>query len=541
MNPLKHSFRSIIPATRRWSVVAAWAVLLTLFVANFQYKFWKEDKRIIMGDVVSYYQYLPALFVHHDVSMQFTRENPSFYKDHFWVHRTEKGGLVGRMPLGMSALYAPFFLIAHAVAEPLGYRPDGFSAPYKFALVISCLFFVFFGLWFLRKALLTYFSEKETAITLLIIGLATNLFFYAVIEPPMSHAYSFSLVALLIWLVIRWYATGSWRHAILIGMVAGVILLVRPFNLLLLLLVFLWGIGTWDDLRNRLRFFLNRWPKLLVMALFALLVLSPQFIYWEITTGQFLFYSYDQERFFFDQPHIIKGMFGYRNGWLVYTPVMVFSLAGMILAFRKHRQLILPVAPVWLINVYLIFSWWCWWYASAFGLRAMIDSYALLAFPLTAFTAWIFRKHILIRTIYLTLIAFFIFLNIFQTHQYYKGAIHWGSMTREAYWDSFLRTEPSDRFKSLLKHPDYQLAKKGLVGFTETDVVNAPRTEPVDTTGMAEFIRQAHNVIRNDTAWYRKMLEKADITGISVDSVIYKDAKWLWEKKQEKKDHSPLQ
>lgn len=539
MNPLKHSFRGIISATRRWSVVAVWMVLLILFVANFQYKFWKDDKRIIRGDVVSYYQYLPALFVHHDLSMQFTREDPSFYKDHFWIHPTEKGGLVGRMTIGMSVVYAPFFLVAHALAEPLGYPPDGFSTPYKFALLISCLFYVFFGLWFLRKALLTYFSEKETAITLLVIGLATNLFFYTVIEPPKSHAYSFSLVALLILLVIRWYGTGSWRHAILIGVVAGMILLVRPSNLLLLLVVFLWGIGTWDDLRNRLRFFLKGWPKLMVMALIAVLVLSPQLIYWEITTGQLIFYSYDQERFFFDQPHIIKGMFGYRNGWLVYTPVMVFSLAGMIVGYRKYRRLIMPVAIVWLINVYLIFSWWCWWYASAFGLRAMIDSYALLAFPLTAFTAWTLRKHIMIRTVYLTLIAFFIFLNIFQTHQYYTGAIHWGSMTREAYWDSFLRKQPSERFKSLLKHPDYHLAKKGLVGFTETDMVNPQKVVSIDTTGMAEFIRQTERVIRNDTAWYRQMIEKAAIKGIPVDSAIYKDAKWLWGKKQEKKDHTP--
>ena len=53
-------------------------------------------------------------------------------------------------------------------------------------------------------------------------------------------------------------------------------------------------------------------------------------------------------------------------------------------------------------------------------------------------------------------------LGIIQNIQYYNGAIHWDSMTREAYLDSFGRLHPSARFYNLLEAPDYDKAREGL-------------------------------------------------------------------------------
>ena len=108
----------------------------------------------------------------------------------------------------------------------------------------------------------------------------------------------------------------------------------------------------------------------------------------------------------------------------------------------------------------MILSWWSWWYGGSYGLRAFIDSYALLIIPLAAFIDY-FYAVMKKRAVVLIIASLFIFHGVFQTFQYYYGAIHWDSMTKEAYWDSFGHLHPSAKFQSLLKAPDYEKAMKG--------------------------------------------------------------------------------
>lgn len=76
----------------------------------------------------------------------------------------------------MAVIYAPFFFIAHALAGPLGYPSDGFSAPYQVSITIGCLAFALFGLFLFRRILLHYFPDRWTALLLVLIALGTNYF-----------------------------------------------------------------------------------------------------------------------------------------------------------------------------------------------------------------------------------------------------------------------------------------------------------------------------------------------------------------------------
>ena len=98
-------------------------------------------------------------------------------------------------------------------------------------------------------------------------------------------------------------------------------------------------------------------------------------------------------------------------------------------------------------------------------MRALIESYAILAFPLAAFLTFIGKQKMAIKGLLSTLVVVFAFYNLFATGQYYYGAIHWDSMTKEAYWDSFGRLKPSPRFYELIKAPDYEAARKGEEGY----------------------------------------------------------------------------
>ena len=91
--------------------------------------------------------------------------------------------------MGLSVLYSPFFFAAHSYALLSDdYPASGYSRPYHVALEFSSLFYLIFGLLVLRKILLRYFSELVTAITILITGLATNLFSYTTMGATMPHS-----------------------------------------------------------------------------------------------------------------------------------------------------------------------------------------------------------------------------------------------------------------------------------------------------------------------------------------------------------------
>ena len=91
----------------------ALAIVLTGMIwTNCYYKFWRDNHRIIVQDVILYYQYLPAAFIHHDLSLSFTEKDPAFFQDKIWKINTSTGRAVSKMTMGLAVLYSPFFLTA---------------------------------------------------------------------------------------------------------------------------------------------------------------------------------------------------------------------------------------------------------------------------------------------------------------------------------------------------------------------------------------------------------------------------------------------
>ena len=215
-------------------------LLIFYCLTNFTHRNWTKDEGPIRGvikwDIISYYAYLPAFFIYHDLSLDFT-ENPDFVNDNkFWYQKTEKGKKVIITSMGLSYLYAPFFFTAHALAPAFGEPRDGFQSVYQFFLVFSALFYLGFGFYFLWKLLARYFPPGVSSVTLLLIGLGSNLYYYGTHEAAMSHAYNFSLIALFLYLLFRWYDDAGWRNSFLLGLVYGLIVLIRPTNFLLIIL-----------------------------------------------------------------------------------------------------------------------------------------------------------------------------------------------------------------------------------------------------------------------------------------------------------------
>jgi hypothetical protein len=412
--------------------------------------------KVIEWDIISYYAYLPAVFIHQDLNFEFRENNIEKYGEMIWPVRSPIGKNTIITSMGMAFLYAPFFFLGHIFALLGPWEADGYSIPYRFALSFSVFFYLIPGLIFLSKILRRYFDEKVTAFTLIAVLLGTNLLYYSTDEGPMSHAYNFALITLFIWSTIKFYDKPSLIKIILTGALAGLIALIRPTNILVLILFFLWDIRNWDNFRQRFSFFLKRYYWVIIMAVAFILVWVPQMIYWHWATGQIFFFSYGlkHDRFYFDNPQIFNILFSYKKGWFVYTPIMLFAIAGLFKLPGKLKGLILPFTIFTVLNVYILSSWWSWWFGGGFGLRSFIDMYGLMAIPLAAFTSFAFQQKRIRKFLLTGLLSALILFNLFQTWQYRKGLIHWELMNKEAYWANFLRTKYGPNYWDAVKREE---------------------------------------------------------------------------------------
>ncbi len=444
------------------SLLAVCVIFIVYIWQTFNtHKYNKKDK-VIAWDVISYYEYLPATFIEKDYTLSFV--DTDWESSHYWYVQTPEGKRVIKTSMGMSMMYAPFFFTAHFFAPVFGFAQNGFTNPYALALLLGSIFYVIVGCFFLRRVLLDYFSDTVVAIVLIIICLTTNLFWYATLEGPMSHAYSFSLFSIFLYLTDKWHRQQKIRQAIFLGLIFGLISLVRPTNGLIALLFILYNVVDFKAFKRNVSLFLKKYHHILLIAFFAFLVWVPQFLYWKAITGKFLYFSYgSDERFFFADPKILDVLFSFRKGLFIYAPVIIFAFIGIIFMFKQQTKKYFWGVILFLsLNIYIVSCWWCWWYGGGLGMRALIETYAILAIPLGEFLTWVLKKSAKKRAILLTLVTVFALRSAFFNVQYRFGIVHWDSMTRKAYFYSFWKVHGSAELYELLEAPDYEKAKQGI-------------------------------------------------------------------------------
>lgn len=498
------------------------SVILTI---NLVQQDWKNPQRVIESDILSYYAYLPATYIYRDLYFDFIIQNNSFFAQRFWLNDTPNGEKAILTSMGLSYLYAPFFRIAHFVAPRMGYTPDGYSEPYKIALIASCLFYLAIGLYFLRRVLLHYFSDRIAAMTIIAVTLGTNLLYYTTREAPLSHAYNFSLISIFLYLTIRWHETPKLKYTMILGLISGLITLIRPSNIVVLLIFIFWDVKSWRDFAGRINYFVKSWKSIMIMAGAFIIVWVPQFIYWKAVTGSFFYYSYGPVggNFYFNNPQIFNQLFSYRKGWLLYTPMMAFALIGIPFLVKRLKGLVLPTSIYIIAMIYILSSWWSWWYGGGFGLRSYVDTYGLLAIPLAMFIDWGSTKKIIIRITMALIITLTLSLNLFQTYQYTKGILHYDGITQQAYWNVFLKTERPPHFYEMLWRPDYDLSRQGI--YPETP--EKPYVEITDENCVDVYILK----IKRNPEWMALIKEKAQKRGITTDEMLRFDAEWICNRK----------
>jgi hypothetical protein len=421
--------------------VCIFFVVVSIYT-TFNISLWKTKGGILNWDMGCYHLYLPATFINHDLSqLQFYPKIDSTYclnnGSRWWgihEHPTTHKKII-KYTYGVALLEAPLFFVANCYCKIANYKlNDGYSPPYQLMVCFSTILFCFFGLLLVRNFLQFFFDDIAIAISLFVISIGTNLFFYSTIEPGLSHIYLFFLYALIINLSWKSTLNFTYKNAIILGFAIGLTALIRPIDFAIIIFPLFFILKN-SDLKSILI-----WKKIGVVSIFVFIPIFIQMIYWKTNTGCWVYYSYQNEGFNFTDPHIKDGYFSFKKGWFVYTPLAFFGFLGIVIILKNKIQkfYVLPVFLFLCIASYITFSWYDWAYAGSFGCRAMIQTYAVLAFPLASLTQYVLSKKIkFLLLMYAVIILLGTTLNLFQTLQYYRGIFSVDKMDRALYIEIF--------------------------------------------------------------------------------------------------------
>ena len=128
-------------------------------------------------------------------------------------------------------------------------------------------------------------------------------------------------------------------------------------------------------------------PKRAVpIVLKGCVTIIPQLLYWHTATGHWFVYSYgSNEPFYWLSPQIGNFLFSVRKGLFFWSPLLLLSMVGIVLAYRKRQQLYTGLVVFFAVIVYVSSAWWSWYYGGSYGQRVAVDFMCLF----TIFTAYV--------------------------------------------------------------------------------------------------------------------------------------------------------
>jgi len=368
-------------------------VAATAIIAVFAYLwiFTRPGYAPIHSDGFSYYVYLPSWVIYRDVTMEALARDwyGGKYPGFTGLLRWPTTGLwVDLHPIGTAILMAPFFVMGDLLSVWSNLPRDGFSLYYEHAAGAAGIAYLLAGLAVLRRILRRHFSDGVVLATLVSITWGTNLFHYGVFDGTFSHAFAFFLVCCWILIIERWWELErpTWRLSLALGIVAALIVLVRHTNAIFLLVLPLYGVTRWTDLRARIASMWERRKWLGVATLVGALGILPQLLLYRMSTSSWLVnpYSALDIGFSFGSPRIVAVLFSTQKGLFFWSPLLLLAIFGAIVAEGWARRLVAPAIAVFAIQTYLGAGWSDWQSGASSGHRASALTSPSLAVRLRA-------------------------------------------------------------------------------------------------------------------------------------------------------------
>ncbi|MBX2979171.1 MAG: hypothetical protein KF905_07760 [Flavobacteriales bacterium] len=307
---------------------------------------------------------------------------------------TLQGRVITKYTSGVAMLQAPFYLLGHGIALMVGIPAYPYGPLDHVIVDVAAPVLASLALLFLFLVLRRRYGDRLSAWMLLALFAGSNLFFYTIGDPGMSHVYSFFLFAFLMFSVDQWFRVQEGSYGlVLIGVTAGLIVLVRPTNALFLLAVPFVVLSdqssVWQTIKANVTL-----PRIFLVTVPALMVWVPQLFYWQYAYGSALTWPYIDEGFTnWASPELVRFWFAPNNGLFPYSPLFAIVIWAAWIMWRRGERAVGAAALITFMAVsYLGASWWVWHFGCGFGSRTMVEYLALFAIPLAGWTQWAAKR-----------------------------------------------------------------------------------------------------------------------------------------------------
>ena len=398
---------------------------------------------IIGSDGLRYYAPLRSFIVDGDLHFEneFRDFNPYNHSVEDINLKTETGYVMEPYPVGLSLLWMPFFITAHSLTYALNllgfHIPlSGYSILYQLFIGFGSIVYGLFGIFLMYRISRRFFGKSQSAVSLITIILATNVLYYFINEPTMSHIISMFSVSLFVYLWLLDYGKRKPRSYLCLGIISGLMIMVRYQNALFMIL----------PLFELVKLAINR--RLIQKSVFknaaiylgtTLMALIPQLIFWKIIYGHFLVYTYRDITLNFFAPKLIETLFSSRHGLISWTPIILFSLIGLYYFIKKHREIGYLFLLCFILQWYINSAWEIWWFGHAYGGRAFINCTFIFVLGLAALIDRFRGERIYLYILFSVLIVW----NFSLMSQYILGLIpHGDYVGLELIMENHLRVIP---------------------------------------------------------------------------------------------------
>jgi len=310
--------------TRRATVVltGVWALTTLLWL----------QPGVVIPDGVGYFVYLPSITLDHDLVFFDEWQRFGMIRDGVIAYKdvTANGHLANHWTCGSAMAWAPAYLLGHAASSMTHFPRNGVSLPYNAPVVFTSAVAGLIALLLGMRAASRY--GQNTLIAAIAIWFGSPLMWYSLRHATMSHAVGAAACAAVVWLSMRLRDGVDTNFAI--GLAVGFACAVRPQNapFILVPLIVAWRPG--DRAPSR---------KFGWTILGAIVGGLPQIIVSQVLWGSPLAFAnvgvQGNDWQSFTHIRLIETLFSPYHGLAVWTPLLLFALAGFWFLFKDDRRL----------------------------------------------------------------------------------------------------------------------------------------------------------------------------------------------------------
>lgn len=417
----------------------------------------------VRGDGVGYYAFARALLIQHnlDFAADYQHANEGFREARLDAagnprseFRTKTGHLDNHFTVGPAILWAPFLVCAHAgvlLARALGAQlaADGFSLPYLLAMALGTLLYGFAALLLSYRVACRFVEQRWALLSTIAIWWASSLLVYMYFNPSWSHAHSAFVVALFFWYWLRTRENRTTTQWLRLGLIAGLMLNVYYPNALALLALVPEAIASYRSALRRPQEKAASFGAVALLqhhALFCAVVLAallPTFLTKYYLYGGLLETGYIPVALWgWTSPSFVALLFSPNHGLLSWTPILLFSVAGLFLFWRKFPATGLSIFCVLFAFYYFMAAYPDWAGISSYGNRFFVSLTIFFVLGLAAFleTAASFVRSRFAATVCLSaLVAVFIAWNLGLVFQWgahlipARGPVSWRQVAQNQF------------------------------------------------------------------------------------------------------------